>query len=132
MSAELYLDPLTAAIFKDSARGLTFSASISVDIVIGQSTGIGIYNPATATTIYPETQTALAAFRGIVTEKQSSDRIQVGDVWWAVNPDLLASRPKVGDRVTDDNGVIWFITAVGDPDPIQALTRVYSRRSSAP
>lgn len=130
--SELYLDAMTASIFKGAVRGLTFSASISVAITLRQSTGAGVSDFASGRVVYPETSTPLTAFRGIVGEKEATERIQMGTTWWALNPDDVASPIKTGDRITDADEVVWYIFEIGDPDPINALTRVYTRRSSAP
>ena len=131
MSAGLYLDPLTASIFTDAVRGLTFSTPIAVAITLRQSTGAGQTDFATGRVVYPETSTSLSAFRGIVTEKQATERIQAGTTWWALNPDEVTGAIKVGDRISDSDEVVWFIYEIGDPDPTDSLIRVYTRRSSA-
>jgi len=108
------------------------NSSLGVSVSLRQSTGAPTYNPATGTTIYPETITALTAFRAVVTEKQANERIQAGSVRWDFDKSTVTGSIKTGDRVVDADGVVWSVYEIGDPDPTQSLARVYSRRSSAP
>lgn len=108
------------------------NSSLGVSVSLRQSTGAPTYNPATGTTIYPETITALTAFRAVVTEKQANERIQAGSVRWDFDKSTVTDSIKTGDRVVDADGVVWSVYEIGDPDPTQSLARVYSRRSSAP
>jgi hypothetical protein len=126
----LYLDPLSASIFQGAIRGLALSTPITVAITLRQSSGAPVYNPATGTTIYPETITALTAFRAVVTEKQANERIQAGSVRWDFDKSTVTDSIKTGDRVVDADGVVWSVYEIGDPDPTQSLARVYTRRSS--
>ena len=125
------LDSLTASVFTSSIRGLTFSSPIVVSITLCQISGLPVYDPATATTTYPETQTPLSAFRGVVSEGEATKQIRVGDVWWAVNPADLTTAPKPDDRVVDADSVSWTAYKIGDPDPTDSLIRIYTRRSTS-
>ena len=128
---DLYLDPMTASIFTGAVRGLTFSAAISTAVTLRQSTGEGETNFATGQVVYPETSTPVTAFRGIVGEKQATERIQMGTTWWALNPAEVTGKVSVGDRIIDADEVVWSVYEIGDPDPIDSLIRVYTRRSSS-
>lgn len=108
------------------------NSSLGVSVSLRQSTGAPTYNAATGQTVYPETITALTAFRAVVTEKQANERIQAGSVRWDFDKSTVTGSIKTGDRVVDADGVVWSVYEIGDPDPTQSLARVYSRRSSAP
>ena len=102
----------------------------AVSINLHQSSGLPVYNAATAQTIYPETITPLTAFRSTVTEKQANERIQAGTVRWDFDASQVPAPIKVGDRISDADEVVWSVYEIGDPDPSNALTRVHTRRSS--
>jgi len=121
----------TAGVFQRNIRSLALSTPITTSITLRQSTGPIATDFASGQVIYPETATPLNAFRGIVTEKQATERIQAGTTWWAINPDEVTGAIKIGDRISDDAEVVWFIYEIGDPDPTDSLIRVYTRRSSA-
>ena len=106
------------------------SSSLGISVSLRQSTGTPAYNPATGSTVYPETITALTAFRAVVTEKQANERIQAGSVRWDFDKSAVTGAIKTGDRVIDADGVVWSVYEIGDPDPTQSLARVYTRRSS--
>lgn len=106
------------------------NSSLGVSVSLRQSTGAPTYNAATGQTVYPETITALTAFRAVVTEKQANERIQAGSVRWDFDKSTVTDSIKTGDRIIDADGVVWSVYEIGDPDPTQSLARVYSRRSS--
>lgn len=118
------------AVFRRNVRNLALSDGLTVSATLRQVTGAGAYDPSAGRTIYPETSTELSVFRGVVTEKQATEQIRVGDVWWALNPELLPQPLKASDCVVDADGVSWSIYKIGDPDPTNSLARVYTRRSS--
>jgi hypothetical protein len=106
------------------------NSSLGVSVSLRQSTGAPTYNAATGQTVYPETVTALTAFRAVVTEKQANERIQAGSVRWDFDKSTVTDSIKTGDRIIDADGVVWSVYEIGDPDPTQSLARVYTRRSS--
>lgn len=106
------------------------NSSLGVSVSLRQSTGAPTYNAATGQTVYPETITALTAFRAVVTEKQANERIQAGSVRWDFDKSTVTDSIKTGDRIIDADGVVWSVYEIGDPDPTQSLARVYTRRSS--
>ena len=128
----LYLDSTSAGIFQDAIRGLTMSPSVTLTVTLRQSSGLPTYNPAKGTTVYPETSTALTAFRSTVTEKQATERIIAGTTRYDFDASTVTGAIAPGDRIVDSDSVVWTVYEIGDPDPTNSLMRVYTRRSSAP
>lgn len=117
------------AFFNRHIRSFNASPPISQAVTLCQSSGNPAYNPATASSIYAETATPLNAFRATVTEKQANERIQAGSVRWDFDASQVPSPIRAGDRITDASEVVWSVYEIGDPDPTNALTRVYTQRS---
>ena len=57
---------------KESVFRLLNGSDLMEAVVLRRSSGAPIYNAATATTIYNETELSTTAYRGTVTEKQAA------------------------------------------------------------
>ena len=107
------------------------NSSLSVAVTLRQSSGAPSYNPATGQSVYTETATSLSAFRAVVSEKQATEQIIAGTVRYDFDASAVATPIKIGDTVTDSDGVVWSVYEIGAPDPTQSLIRAYTRRSPA-
>lgn len=122
------LSSTAAGFLRRHVQSLALSASLTVAVTVSRQTGPGVYSPGTGSIVAASVDTAVGAFRQVVTEDEG-DEVRKGDVWWAVKPSDLAAAPKPDDMVTDSAGLLWKIYKV-EADPVAALLRLYTRRTA--
>jgi hypothetical protein len=122
------LSGTAAGFLRRHVQSLALSASLTVAVTVSRQTGPGVYSAATGSMVAASVDTAVDAFRQVVTEDEG-DEVRKGDVWWAVKPTDLAAAPKPDDMVVDSAGTRWKIYKV-EADPVSALLRLYTRRTA--